>query len=67
MDIFAQRLKDLRIEKGLSQAALGKAVNLSQSAIKQWENKTRIPNAQAVVMLARFFDVATDYLLGETD
>lgn len=67
MELFAQRLKELRVEKELSQAALAQAVNLSQSAIKQWENQTRIPNAKAVVVLAKFFGVTTDYLLGVDD
>lgn len=64
MEIFAQRLKELRLEQGLSQAALAAATNLSQSAIKQWENQSRIPNAKAVLDLAKFFEVTTDYLLG---
>jgi len=65
MKIFAQRLKELRLDKDLSQFALAEMVNLSQSAIKQWENETRIPNAAAVLALAIFFDVTTDYLLGK--
>ena len=64
METFSQRLKELRLEKGLSQAALAKEVVLSQSAIKQWENDSRVPNANAVIALAVFFDVTTDYLLG---
>lgn len=62
-----ERLKELRIEKGLSQAQLAKETQLGQSAIAYWETGQRIPNAQAVVTLARYFNVSTDYLLGETD
>lgn len=64
---FAERLKELRLEKGLSQRELAKLSNLSHNAISQWENETRIPNAEAVVALAKFFSVTTDYLLGVTD
>lgn len=67
MKIFAERLKELRLEKGLSQRGLAKLLNLSYSAIAQWENESRIPNAEAVVILAKFFSVSTDYLLGLTD
>ncbi len=67
MKEFAERLKDLRLEKGLSQRQLGKLVNISHHAISQWENESRIPNAEMVVMLAKFFSVTTDYLLGVTD
>ena len=67
MKIFAERLKDLRLEKGLTQRGLAKLLNISYSAIRQWENQERVPNAEAVVILAKFFSVTTDYLLGLTD
>ncbi len=67
MKEFAERLKDLRLEKGLSQRQLAKLLNVSHVAIARWENETRIPNAEAIVMLAKFFSVTTDYLLGVTD
>lgn len=67
MKEFAERLKELRLEKGLSQRELAKSVNLSHNAIAQWENESRMPNAEAVVTLAKFFSVTTDYLLGLTD
>ena len=67
MKVFAERLKELRLEKKLSQMQLAKLVDLSQSGIKQWENNQRIPNADAVVRLAKFFRVTTDYLLGLED
>jgi len=46
---------------------LARAVGVSQSGIKQWENAERIPNAEAVVKFAKFFGVSTDYLLGLED
>lgn len=67
MKEFAERLKDLRLEKGLSQRELAKLLNINHSAIMRWENETHVPNAEAVVMLAKFFSVTTDYLLGLTD
>ncbi len=67
MKEFAERLKDLRLEKGLSQRELAKLLNVSHAAIARWENETHIPNAEAIVILAKFFSVTTDYLLGVTD
>lgn len=67
MKIFAERLKELRIEKGLSQRGLAKLLDLNYSAIQRWENGTCIPNAEAVVIVARFFSVSADYLLGLSD
>jgi repressor LexA len=64
---FAERLKELRLEKGLSQRALANKTGISQNAIAFWENKKRVPNAVAVATLAKFFDVTADYLLGLED
>lgn len=67
MEKFIKRLKELRIEKGITQVQLAKTTGLSASAISSWENNTRVPNALAIITLARFFEVTTDYLLGESD
>ena len=67
MEKFCLRLKELRVEKKLSQADLATATGLTQGAITYWETGQRVPNATAVITLARFFGVTTDYLLGEQD
>ena len=67
MKKFAERLKELRSEKELSQSQLSKATGLSHSAIVYWETEQRIPNANAIITLATFFGVTTDYLLGLED
>lgn len=69
MNKFSERLKELRQEKGLSQQQL--AINLkgkiSRTAIAQWELGTRIIKSDSLIILADFFGVTTDYLLGRTD
>ncbi|MDE7083372.1 MAG: helix-turn-helix domain-containing protein [Clostridia bacterium] len=67
MEKFFERLKELRQEKGLSQTQLAKETGISKSAIGFWETGDRIPNAQAVVVLAKYFGVSADYLLGLED
>ncbi|HIR98845.1 MAG TPA: helix-turn-helix transcriptional regulator [Candidatus Coproplasma avistercoris] len=67
MEIFAERLKELRAGKELSQRELAKATGLTQSAINLWENAKRVPNGTAIVTLAKFFGVTADYLLGLED
>ena len=67
MTILNKRLKELRIKSNLSQGDLAKNVNISQPAINHWELGKRTPNANAIVALARYFGVTTDYLLGESD
>ena len=67
MEEFIKRLKELRKENGLTQIQLAKATNLSDTAISYWENGQRIPNALAIITLAQFFEVTSDYLLGLSD
>lgn len=67
MEVFAERLKELRIEKGLSQNQLAKATGLTHAAISRWESGLRQPTAAAIITLAKFFGVTSDYLLGLED
>lgn len=60
-------IKELRSEKGLSQQALGKVIGVSQKAIDYWERGVNEPKASYIVLLADFFSVSADYLLGRTE
>lgn len=65
--VFSERIKELRLERDLSQMQLAKACNISQSAIAKWELGKTEPTASAIIVLAEFFNESTDYLLGLTD
>ena len=67
LSTFNNRLKELRTKKNLSQERLAKRTGLTKTSINHWENGKCLPNANAIVTLAQFFDVTTDYLLGESD
>ena len=67
MIMFGERLKELRIEKGLSQRNLAQLTGFSQAAIARWENGLQIPNIEVAIVFAKFFKVTTDYLLGVSD
>ena len=67
MSKFAERLKSLRQEKGLTLEQLAKEINMSYAAISRWESKQRIPNIEALIVIAKYFNVSADYLLGLTD
>lgn len=60
-------IKELRLERGLSQAELGKKIGVSQKAIDYWERGVNEPKASYIVSLCDFFLVSADYLLGRTD
>jgi len=61
--IFAENLRKLREEKGLSQKQLGEQMFLGQSTIARWENGTRLPDAAMMLHLAGCLDVDVDILL----
>lgn len=67
MEGFKERLKYLRLEKEKSQKEVAHDTGFVQSAIAYWESGQRVPNALAVIALAKYFDVTTDYLLGLED
>ncbi len=61
---FATRLKQLREEKGLSQAQLGEKIGVSRGSISFYENESRIPDIEVLEKISLFFEVPSDYLLG---
>lgn len=65
--LFAQRLFSLRKQAGLSQKQLGEIIGVSNKAICTMENGTRETTFEKLVLLAEYFHVSTDYLLGVTD
>ncbi len=67
MNYFAERLKELRQEKGITQKALAESLGYNQSMISFWENGVNEPTESAIRKVAIFFDVPTDYLLGLKD
>ena len=67
MRIFAERLKELREEKGLSKLALGIQLDISNVSIFRWENSQQDITSDNLQKIADYFRVTTDYLLGRTD
>ena len=65
--LFAERLSLLRKQAAISQKQLGEVIGLSNKAICTLENGTRETSFEKLVLLAEFFQVSTDYLLGITD
>ncbi len=63
---FGQKLKALRKKQNLTQAQLGEALGVAQRTVASWEQETRQPDLDTLVALAKFFQVSTDYLLGNS-
>lgn len=65
--IFCERLKELRIEKGVGQVELAQAIKASKGIISLWENGLREPKLSNLISIAKFFEVSIDYLVGLED
>lgn len=61
---FADRLRELRIEKQLTQEQLGKNLGVSRGSISFYENCDRVPDIVFLVTTANYFGVDIGYLLG---
>ena len=64
MEKFAERLKELRQEKGLSIHELANEVKISVASLCRWENGQSDVKGYHLIMLAKYFGVTIDYLMG---
>lgn len=67
MATFAERLKELREEKGISQQELGDEIGVSKDTVYRWEASKMQPKEEHVAFLAGFFHVSYLYLVGAVD
>ena len=64
MEKFGTRLKNLTKEMGLSQEKLASEFHVDKSTIAKYETGKISPSIEMAVILAKYFSVSTDYLLG---
>ena len=64
-DFSNNKIKELRLEKGLSQRELATKTGIKQANISRWEAGIVIPNVLDVWVLAEFFDCSIDYIVGK--
>ena len=68
MESFAQKLRELREEKGLTQLQLAQKLGFkSYNVISNWEGGKRMPDIENLKLIAKFFGVSIDYLVGLED
>lgn len=58
------RIRDLREDRDLRQIDVAKATGIDQKTLSNYETGKTNPDSYAIIKLAEFFDVTTDYLLG---
>ena len=60
---FAETLKKLRTERGLSQVQLGERMFVNQSTVARWENGSRLPDAAMIARLSEILKADAGTLL----
>ncbi len=64
---FSERLLNLIKEKGINKNQLQKELNLNKSSILNWTQRGNVPSGDTLSLLANYFNVSVDYLLGNSD
>ena len=64
---FPKRLRCLREDKHMTQETLGEVLHVARCTVAGYETRGRMPDAETLCMIADFFNVSVDYLLGRTN
>lgn len=60
---LGEKIQKLRKDHNLSQEKLAEILNVSRQALSKWELGSSVPEVEKIVLLSRYFNVTTDYLL----
>lgn len=61
------RIRELRLEKGLTIKTLATKLNIKESTLSKYERAEREPSIEVLILLSEFFNVSIDYLVGKDD
>lgn len=67
MSVTANRIKELRTQKKLTQSELAETINTSRVTISRIESETRQPSYAMLSLIADALDTTVEYLAGTTD
>lgn len=60
---FSEKLRELRLQKNVSQAKFAADIHISRSAVAKWENGLGLPNDDSLKMLAEYFGIGIGELM----
>ena len=66
-DCIGNRIKEIRLEQGLSQQKFGMLLSVSQDTVSLWEKGKSLPTTEFIIAIAKTFNVSADYILGIID
>lgn len=61
---YRQRLREIRQDRDLSQAEVGKVINKSQQGYSHIENGRAELKIEDLILLCRFYKLSADYVIG---
>lgn len=67
MNKFVLRLNELIVESGKTQNQISSDLRISKQKLSKWKTGYNEPNIDEIIMIANYFGITTDYLLGVTD
>ena len=67
MKTYIDRIRELREDNDLKQKEIADLLQTTQQVYSRYENGTNEIPVRHIIALARFYNVSTDYILGETD
>lgn len=67
LSVFSERLKEQRQNSGKKQTEVAALLGVQLRSYQAYEEGAREPNYEKLVLLAKYFQTSTDYLLGVTD
>lgn len=67
MQYFGEKVRALRLEKGLTQTQLADKIGLVKGSISAYEQGKKYPSVEVLIKLCSVFDVSSDYLIGLSD
>ena len=65
--ILKERLKELRVERGLKQKDVAEALEISVSGYGGYEQGYREPDLKTLIKICKLFETSSDFLLGLSD
>lgn len=67
MECIGKRIREIRLESGLSQQKFGAVLSVSQDTVSLWEKGKSVPTTEFLISIAKNFSVSVDYILCLTD
>lgn len=64
---FNTRLKELRLENGITQKELANIIEVGRTTISEYESGKIVPKQEGLLKIANYFNVSVDYLTGVSD